>query len=535
MGIPPAADGGVLPSGVRPLRADDPAELGGNTLVGRLGSGGMGVVYLARDPLTDLVAVKSAHAEAADEELARRFAAEVACLRRVPDACTARLIADGSRRTPPYIVTEYVEGRSLEHLVETGGPLPPEQVRALATGVGRALAAIHEAGLVHRDLKPANILLTPAGPRVIDFGIAHEVGASGGLTIPGMVVGSPGWIPPERLNRRPATPASDVFGWGCLVAYAGTGRNPFGEGDLETLAGRVLTAPPDLDGLAEPVRGLVEQALAKDPAVRPSAAELLERLVSGAESGVGGPGVSRAEADPGGGAVSGGGAVFGGGAVSGDGVVPSGAVSGGGDVLSGGAVSGGEAVSGDGVVPSGAVSGGRAVSGGGAVRSGGLVSGGGADFGGDGVLGGADLPGGTERRAAVPAAKDAAGPRHTRGATGRRRGRLAVVGLAVVAAAALVALIATTAADHDTARTPPSGERSAPPPSAARSTPAPAGSRTPVTRERSGRPRPTPRASAGRPVPRPSSSSGPIVSVPGLIDSALPDVRKRKGVGVGGR
>jgi serine/threonine protein kinase len=453
MGTSPAADGGVLPSGVRPLRADDPAELGGNVLVGRLGSGGMGVVYLARDPLTDLVAVKSAHGVVADEELTRRFAAEVDCLRRVPDACTARLIADGTRRTPPYIVTEYVEGRSLEHLVETGGPLPPEQVRALATGVGRALAAIHEAGLIHRDLKPANILLTPAGPRVIDFGIAHKVGATGGPTIPGMVVGSPGWIAPERLNQRPATPASDVFGWGCLVGYAATGHNPFGGGDLEAVAERVLNEPPDLDGLEEPVRGLVEQAVAKDPAVRPSAGDLLARLISGAES------------------------------------VPA-----------------GEDVRGD--------DGARGT---------------------EGAPSGESASGGAERRVAdTGAAKAAKGPedppkawRRWPAVTGA-----AVTTAAVTAAAALVAVIATTAADHDTVRTRPSDKQPAPPP-ASRSTPATTTPRLPVARERSGLPRPTPSAPTASPVPKPSASSTPIVSVPGLIDSALPGVGK--GVGAHGR
>jgi hypothetical protein len=280
METPSATGGGAvfLPAGVRPLRADDPAELGGHTLIGRLGSGGMGIVYLGRSPEGGLVAVKSAHDEMTDAETVRRFEAEAACLWRVPPASSVRLIADGTAHRPPYIITEYVEGRSVEQVVETEGPLQPEQVRALAAGAGRALASIHQAGLIHRDLKPANILLTPTGPRVIDFGIAHEVGAAGGPTGPGLVVGSPGWISPERLNRHPATAASDIFGWGCLVAYAGTGRNPFGRGDAEELARRTLEEPPDLEGLEEPLRGLVGEALAKDPAERPSAADLLTRL-----------------------------------------------------------------------------------------------------------------------------------------------------------------------------------------------------------------------------------------------------------------
>ncbi len=272
----------VLPPGVSPLEPDDPAQIGGNALVGRLGEGGMGVVYLATGPCGGLVAVKAAHTGTTEgDEVHRRFRAEAASLRRVPASCTLRLLADGTVHAPPHIVTEYVEGRSLEDVVEREGPLPPEQLRALATGVARALAAVHWTGLVHRDLKPANVLLTPTGPRVIDFGIAQEVPAAGGPTASGVVVGSPGWIAPERLSRCPATSAADVFGWGCLVAYAGTGRNPFGEGDGDAVALSTLHERPDLDGLDESLRGTVADALAKDPARRPTAAELLPLLGGG--------------------------------------------------------------------------------------------------------------------------------------------------------------------------------------------------------------------------------------------------------------
>jgi serine/threonine protein kinase len=207
-----------------------------------------------------------------------RFRAEAACARRVPSAYTARLLVDGTDETPPYIITEYVEGRSLEDIVENDGPLPPEQLRALATGVARALAAVHHAGLIHRDLKPANVMLTPTGPRVIDFGIAQEIPASGGVTADRMVMGSPGWISPERLTRSPATPAADIFGWGCLVAYAGTGRNPFGQGDPDEVARRTIHEPPNLDGLDASFRRRVEATLAKGPTDRPSAHELLAWL-----------------------------------------------------------------------------------------------------------------------------------------------------------------------------------------------------------------------------------------------------------------
>ncbi|MCW2865758.1 MAG: hypothetical protein JWP48_7466 [Actinoallomurus sp.] len=269
-----AGGGVVLPPGVRPLEITDPAEIGGHQLVGRLGSGGMGVVYLGNDRKGSLAAIKAAHNETTDEKLRRRLRAEAACVRRVPSAYTARLLADGTEQTPPFIVTEYVEGRSLEDIIENDGPLPPEQLRALATGVARALAAIHHAGLIHRDLKPTNVLLPPSGPRVIDFGIAQEIPAFGGATSDGMVMGSPGWISPERLTRSPATPAADIFGWGCLIAYAGTGRNPFGQDDPEDVAQRTIHEPPDLDGLESSLRPQVQAALAKDPTERPAAREL---------------------------------------------------------------------------------------------------------------------------------------------------------------------------------------------------------------------------------------------------------------------
>ena len=196
------------PSGVLPLTAGDPVETGGYSLVGRLGSGGMGIVYLGRAEDGGLAAVKIADGRSAgDEEVHARFRAEAACLARVPAHCTARLLLDGTEESPPYIITEYIAGRSLREAVERDGPLPADQLAALAKGVAGKLAAIHEAGLLHRDLKPANVLLAPTGPRIIDFGIARPVAASGGPTGVGMVVGTVGWIAPERLSHRPASTA----------------------------------------------------------------------------------------------------------------------------------------------------------------------------------------------------------------------------------------------------------------------------------------------------------------------------------------
>lgn len=269
----------VLPPGVAALAPGEPTRIGPYMLVGRLGAGGMGVVYLGRSEDGGLAAVKVARTgKAGDQEVRERLRTEADSLRRVPASCTARLLTDGTDQTPPYIVTDYVTGRSLKEIVESDGALPPEQVRALATGVARALAEIHRADLVHRDLKPANVLLTPTGPRVIDFGIAHSAPAHGGPTGADALVGSVGWIAPERLTRGPSTAASDIFCWGCLVTYAGTARNPFGTGTAVEVAGRALFAQPDLTGLDEAVRPLVAAALAKSPADRPTAEDLLARL-----------------------------------------------------------------------------------------------------------------------------------------------------------------------------------------------------------------------------------------------------------------
>ncbi|MQY03913.1 serine/threonine-protein kinase [Actinomadura macrotermitis] len=266
---------------IPPLAAGDPPVIGRCALLGRLGAGGMGVVYLGRAPDGRRVAVKTLHpAMAGDPEARRRFHGEAAYAQRVASFCTARVLEDGSHRDRPYIVTEYIEGPPLSRVVERRGPLPPGAVTAVGIGVAVALVAIHGAGLVHRDLKPANVLLAPSGPRVIDFGIACEPEPAEALTEAGMVMGSPGWIAPERLTGGAATAAADVFGWGCLVAYAATGRHPFGTGPMEGLAERIMHLRPDLDGLEEPLRPLVTAALAKDPADRPAAVELLHGLLS---------------------------------------------------------------------------------------------------------------------------------------------------------------------------------------------------------------------------------------------------------------
>ncbi|QFG21174.1 serine/threonine-protein kinase [Actinomadura sp. WMMB 499] len=262
---------------IRPLEPADPRVVGGHPLLGRLGSGGMGTVYLGTDPESGgRVAVKTIHPHlAGDPSYRRRFKDEAYLASRVASFCTARVLAHGEEDGRPYLVTDYVGGVSLHDRLAGNGPLPPGDLHGVAVGVASALAAIHAAGLVHRDLKPANVMLTLSGCRVIDFGIAgsRHARAAGRSA---KVLGTPGWMAPEVLVGGAATPAADIFAWGCLIAHAGTGRMPFG-GAPATL--RVTTGEPDLEGLPEPLVPVVRSALAKNPAARPTAADLLLTLV----------------------------------------------------------------------------------------------------------------------------------------------------------------------------------------------------------------------------------------------------------------
>jgi eukaryotic-like serine/threonine-protein kinase len=264
-----------------PLADAPPTEVGPYRLLGRLGSGGMGTVYLASGPTGARVAVKVIRAElAGDAAFLDRFRREVRAARRVAGFCTARVLDADLDGPVPYLVTEYVDGVRLDQVVSAGGPLAASNLEGLAVGVAAALASIHAGGLVHRDLKPGNVLLSYFGPRVIDFGIAHALDdASTAVTRTGMVVGTPAWMAPEQFTSAPVTPAADIFAWGGLVAYAGTGRPPFGTGRVEVLAYRILHEAPDLDGLDPAARRLVERAMAKDPARRPSARGLLMELL----------------------------------------------------------------------------------------------------------------------------------------------------------------------------------------------------------------------------------------------------------------
>ncbi|MGA4956943.1 serine/threonine-protein kinase [Streptomyces lavendulocolor] len=267
-----------------PLTGEDPVRIGPFRLLGRLGSGGMGRVYLARSAGGRTVAVKVVHAQlAAQDEFRRRFAREVAALEKVGGAGTAPVLAADTGAESPWVAIGYVAGPSLRTVVgKEYGPLPAASVRALAVGLARALEHIHAAGLVHRDLKPANVLLTVDGPRIIDFGIARAVDTvtDGGLTGTGAVVGSPGFMAPEQVRGERVTSASDVFCLGSVLAYAATGRAPFGaaESGVHAVMFRIAHDEPDLAGLPAELDDLVRGCLAKDPAARPTAAHLAAHI-----------------------------------------------------------------------------------------------------------------------------------------------------------------------------------------------------------------------------------------------------------------
>ncbi|WP_235995277.1 serine/threonine-protein kinase [Nonomuraea montanisoli] len=287
------------PTGAAPLRPTDLREIGPYRLLGRLGEGGMGTVFLARAPTGRFVAVKVVKAEFANQEgFAVRFHAEVENARRVASFCTAQVLDNGNTGDGrPYMVTEYIAGTPLSAQISQYGALDPGPLHGVALGVAAALAAIHVAGLVHRDLKPANVILSLSGPRVIDFGIARALDRETGFTLSGELLGSPGWWAPEQVRGETITPAVDIFAWGCLVAYAGNGRHPFGRGDVITLASRVLHSAPELGTLPAPLNDLVRRATAMDPAQRPSAQELVIALVGGGLPGAGAT-VTAPAADP---------------------------------------------------------------------------------------------------------------------------------------------------------------------------------------------------------------------------------------------
>lgn len=265
---------------MQPLAPGDPTVVGHYRLLGRLGQGGMGAVYYGAGPDGRPVAVKVIRKElAADPGFRARFADEVSNARKVASFCTAQVLDHGEADGSPYLVTEYIEGPSLSEYVQEHGPMPLEPLRALAVGIATALVAIHGVRLVHRDLKPSNVLLSATGPRVIDFGVARAVDSSSHHTQTGFIVGSPGWIAPEQVFEGKVGTAADIFTWGSLIAFAATGRHPYGTGNLMVLATKAHQGAHDLTGVPEELRPLITAALDPDPSRRPTAEELVVALV----------------------------------------------------------------------------------------------------------------------------------------------------------------------------------------------------------------------------------------------------------------
>jgi phosphate ABC transporter phosphate-binding protein len=254
----------------RPLERDDPAEIGGHRVVGILGDGGMGRVYLCRTSADEPVAVKVVRPEyAADPTFRRRFAQEVETARRVRSRYTAPLLDADAHATRPWLATAYVPGPSLAQAVTEQGPLPLGTVLLLVAGVAEALASIHSAGVVHRDLKPSNVILAPDGPKVIDFGIARTLDLTS-ITTTGVAPGTPAFMAPEYIRAQHVTPMVDVFALGVLANYAATGRLAFGGGRDASVTYRILDGEPDLAGCPRPLADIVRRCLTKDPKRRPS-------------------------------------------------------------------------------------------------------------------------------------------------------------------------------------------------------------------------------------------------------------------------
>src|SRR5215831_6986095 len=261
----------------RPLEPGDPVRLGRFELLGRLGEGGQGIVYLGRgtNPGEERVAVKVLRSTV-DANVLERLGRELDAIHQVQPFVTAGVIeasAEGDRR---YIVSEFIDGPSLQERVDDRGPLSEGDLQRLAVGTATALTAIHGAGVVHRDFKPANVLLGPDGPRVVDFGIARLVDAG---TVTTGVIGTPSFMAPEQLaGARPGS-AVDIFAWAVTMVFAATGRSPFGSGTVQAVMWRIMSEEPDLGGVPPSLLPVVRQCLDKDPSRRPPARDLLLRLV----------------------------------------------------------------------------------------------------------------------------------------------------------------------------------------------------------------------------------------------------------------
>ncbi|MCG5213168.1 serine/threonine-protein kinase [Streptosporangium sp. KLBMP 9127] len=262
-----------------PLRPGDPALVGPYPIVGRLGQGGQGVVYLGEGRTGEPVAVKVLHVSHAERpDARRRFIQEIEVARQIAEFCTARVLDAGETADSLYVVSEYIEGVSLQRSIEEEGPRAGAVLQRIAVGTVTALAAIHQAGIVHRDFKPGNVLLGPGGPRVIDFGISRALDASAAIT--SGAIGTPTYMSPEQIGGKRVGSASDVFSWAITMVYAATGRPAFGDDSIPAVLHRILSAEPDLSEVPESIRPLLARCLSKNPESRPTAAELLLKLIT---------------------------------------------------------------------------------------------------------------------------------------------------------------------------------------------------------------------------------------------------------------
>ncbi|MFC4060836.1 protein kinase [Planomonospora corallina] len=254
----------------------DPERIGVYRLTGVLGTGGQGTVYLGYDPSGRKVAVKLLHTHlATDSDVRKRFDREIEAALRVAPFCTARMLDAGLSGGRPYLVSEHVPGPSLKTLITSEGPLTGDELKQLSITTLNALRAIHAVGIVHCDFKPANVIMGPKRPVVIDFGIARLLEATSGTSA---LIGTPGYMAPERINNVPAGPASDLFAWAATVAYTSTGREPFARAHPAAVMHAVLTGEPDMEGVPESLRDLLTACLAKDPQQRPTVEQVLAAL-----------------------------------------------------------------------------------------------------------------------------------------------------------------------------------------------------------------------------------------------------------------
>jgi serine/threonine protein kinase len=271
---------------IESLSPEDPRSLGRYELLGRLGRGSQGVVFLARDPANgnQQVAVKLLRAHLDGDDAARsRFLREVEAAKRVARFCTAQVLDANVQGTQPYVVSEYIPGPSLQAVIRSGGPRVSGALDRIAVNTATALGAIHTAGIVHRDFKAANVLMGPDGPVVIDFGVAKALGSvERQVTLTGQQVGTPAYMAPEQFHDGPAGPEADIFAWGATMVFAATGTLPFGDGAIPAVMYRILNEQPDLGNLNGPMRDLVWACLDKNPAARPAARQIVDHLTGAA-------------------------------------------------------------------------------------------------------------------------------------------------------------------------------------------------------------------------------------------------------------